>query len=78
MKWIICGLSKRDKETFEKGMWYSQSIMLEMNHIYKSWYAEEPPLVLRDGLKKYLKQEHPKYYGRIKSFHLNTTLQTKY
>lgn len=70
--WIICGLSKRDKEAFEKCMWYSQLIMLEMNHIYKSWYGEEPPLVLRDGLKKYLK-EHQKYYRRIKSFHLKTT-----
>jgi hypothetical protein len=44
VKWIICGLYKRDKEAFEKCMWYSHLIMLELNHICKSWYCEEPLL----------------------------------
>ena len=40
MKWIMNELLKRDKDAFEKCMWYSQLTMLELNHIYKSWYGE--------------------------------------
>lgn len=56
-----------DKDAFEKCMWYSQLIMLELNHIYKPWYGEEPQL-LRDGLKEHLKLNYPKYYKRVKAF----------
>jgi hypothetical protein len=26
------------------------------NHVYKSWYGKEPPLVLTDRLREYLRQ----------------------
>jgi hypothetical protein len=77
LKWITTGLSKQDCEIIERCMWYSQLIQLELNHIYKLWYGEEPPLVLRDGLKEYLENNHKKYYDRIKSFHLKTRLSCK-
>jgi len=61
-------MSQLDKNGFEKCMWYSQLLMLEMNHIYEPWYGEEPKLILRDGLREYLKQKYPKYYRRILNF----------
>jgi hypothetical protein len=57
-----------DKDAFEKCMWYSQLIMLELNHIYKPWYGEEPQLMLRDGLKEHLRLKYPKYYKRVQAF----------
>jgi hypothetical protein len=72
VEWLKTEVTNEDKEHLKKGMWYTQLIQLELNHIYKSWYGEEPPLVLRPELKEYLATEQPKYYDRIKSFHLKT------
>ena len=66
---------KQDLEIIERCMWYSQLIQLELNHIYKSWYDQEPPLILRPALRTYLQENEKKYYDRIKSFHRDTTLQ---
>jgi len=60
-------VSQLDNNSFEKCMWYSQSLMLELNHIYKPWYGEEPRPVLMDGLKEYLRLRYP-YYKRVRTF----------
>jgi hypothetical protein len=39
------------------------------------WYDEEPSFELGNELGNYLKEKERKYYNRIKSFHLKTTLQ---
>ena len=62
-------------ELQNKSMWYSQLIQLESNHIYKSWYGQEPPFVLDEGLTEYLLRDEKKYYDRIRSFHLKTLLK---
>lgn len=77
VNWLSVEFSESDSNTFEKCMWYSQLLMLESNHIYKSWYDEEPPLILREDLKDYLNKHERKYYDRICSFHLKTNLQKR-
>ncbi|MGB8035406.1 MAG: hypothetical protein WCF03_16460 [Nitrososphaeraceae archaeon] len=77
VNWISTEISSEDLHKLEERcLWYSQLIQLELNHIYKSWYGQEPPLELRYELKKYLDEKNPTYYKRIKSFHLRTSLQT--
>jgi hypothetical protein len=63
------------KDLIEKSEWYSSILMFELNHIYQLWYDEEPSFELRNELGYYLKHNERKYYNRIKSFHLKTTLQ---
>jgi hypothetical protein len=65
LNWI----SKMPTGQLEKGMWYSQLIQLELNHIYALWYGREPSTKMREGLKTYLLLNHPKYYNRILDFH---------
>jgi hypothetical protein len=73
--WISSKMSQQDFNVLtEKSNWYSALIMLELNHIYKLWYKEEPSLPDND-LMEYLKKNEIKYYNRIKSFHFRTTLQ---
>jgi hypothetical protein len=75
-RWLKDKISKEDFEELEKKCaWYAQLIMLELNHIYRLWYSEEPPLILRDDLKKYLQKEEQKYYNRIVAFETQTKLK---
>jgi hypothetical protein len=67
VSWLLMEISFTDLDELQnKCMWYSQLIMLELNHVYRLWYNEEPPHILDDGLKEYLKNNERKYYDRIK------------
>lgn len=73
--WISSEISQEHFEDLtEKSEWYSALLMLELNHIYKLWYKEEPSIPYND-LMEYLKKNEIQYYNRIKSFHFKTTLQ---
>ena len=43
MKWILNELVKRDKDAFEKCMWYSQLIMLELQPYLQIVVRRESP-----------------------------------
>jgi hypothetical protein len=77
MSWISVEMNDHDLHVLKKCLWYTQLLMLESNHIYKSWYGEEPPLILRDDLRDYLNEHERNYYNRIRSFHLRATLQRR-
>jgi len=49
-------------------MWYAQLIQLELNHIYRIWYGEEPRLRMRRQLNSFLLEHHRDYYNRILDF----------
>jgi hypothetical protein len=52
--WISTEISQQHfKSLIEKSEWYSALLMLELNHIYKLWYKEEPSLPDND-LMEYL------------------------
>ena len=65
---FLIWISKIPQDKLERAMWYAQLIQLELNHIYRLWYGEEPPPVLTEGLKKHLMDNEPHYYNRITSF----------
>jgi hypothetical protein len=65
------------KDLAEKSEWYSSLLMLELNHVYRLWYGEEPSVELDKELKQYLEKNERKYYDRIKSFHLKNRLSCK-
>ncbi|MGA9152258.1 MAG: hypothetical protein WBZ36_16915 [Candidatus Nitrosopolaris sp.] len=68
-KWISTEISEEERNNLEQNCaWYAQLIMLELNHIYKIWYSEEPPLIVRDDLKDYLLINEPDYHNRIIGF----------
>jgi hypothetical protein len=62
-------INKVPRDKLEKGMWYAQIIQLELNHIYRIWYGEEPRLTLRRQLNSFLLEHHRDYYNRIIDFH---------
>lgn len=75
-KWIREEISDNDKAELEKKCaWYSQLIMLELNHLYRLWYREEPPLSLRADLRVYLQAHERTYLGRINAFETKTKLK---
>ena len=76
VNWIST-MNKSDLDILKRCLWYSQLLMLESNHIYKAWYGEEPPLTLREDLIDYLNTHEKKYYNRISSFHLKTSLRKR-
>jgi len=49
--------------------------MLQLNHIYRLWYRDEPPLILRPDLRAYLQENKSKYFGRIAAFETQTQLK---
>lgn len=67
--WISTRISEEERNKLEQNCaWYAQLIMLELNHLYKIWYSEEPPLIVRDDLKNYLLENEHDYYNRIMNF----------
>ena len=47
---------------------YSELIMLELGHIYKLWYNEEPKFSLLSKEVRTMLEKYPNYYNRIKKF----------
>jgi hypothetical protein len=68
LKWLST-MSEEERNNLEHNCaWYAQLIMLELNHLYRIWYSEEPPLIIRDDLKNYLMRNEHDYYNRIIEF----------
>jgi hypothetical protein len=68
-KWLSTEISEEERNTLERNCaWYAQLIMLELNHLYKIWYSEEPPLIAREDLRNYLSENENDYYNRIMNF----------
>jgi hypothetical protein len=68
-KWLSTDISEEERNTLERNCaWYAQLIMLELNHLYKIWYSEEPPLIVREDLRNYLLKNENDYYNRITNF----------
>jgi hypothetical protein len=75
-KWLKEEISREDHNELErKCAWYAQLIMLELNHIYRLWYREERPLILRSDLRTYLQNNEKKYYRRVIAFETKTQLK---
>jgi hypothetical protein len=61
--------SDKIKKLERDSAWYSQLILLELNHVYRIWYAEEPRFTkLRPDLREHLYREKRQYHDRIVGF----------